>query len=115
MTDKTGRQGSMPQQVKVLVEVVPTMGVIDNGSDINIMGEDLLKRAVAAAIMCNSRLKKVDESPRTHDGQPFILYGRIDIDISFEGTTMQPPVYVSLGTAEPLSALRECLSAVAHY
>ena len=44
----------------------------------------------------------MDKVPKSYDGRPFVLHGRIDLDISFEGTTMQTPVYIKLDTSEPL-------------
>ena len=38
-------KGSHPRCVQVLVEGIPTMGVMDSGADITIMGGDLLIEA----------------------------------------------------------------------
>ena len=75
---------------------------MDSGSDIAIMGKDLLKRVAAAAKLTKNRLKKVDKVPKTYDGRPFTLHGRMDLDITFEDTTMRTPVYIKLDTTEPL-------------
>ena len=40
---------SQPQRVSILLEGVPTMGVVDSGADITIMSKDLLSRVAAAA------------------------------------------------------------------
>ena len=42
-------KGSQPQRVSILLEGVPTMGVVDSGADITIMSKDLLSRVAAAA------------------------------------------------------------------
>ena len=47
------------------------------------MSKDLLRRVAAAAKLGRSRLKKVDKVPRSYDGHPFTLHGRIDLDITF--------------------------------
>ena len=94
--------GSWPQRARVLLEGVPATGVIDSGADITIMGEDLLKRVAAAARLKKSRLKKADKVPRTYDRKPFSLDGRMDLDITFDGVTMQTPVYIKLDASEQL-------------
>ena len=92
-------RGSHPQRVRVLLEGVPTLGIIDSGSDITIMGQDLLKRVAAAARLGKDR---VDKTPKTYAGQPFALHGRMDLDVTFDGRTMRTPVYIKLDTPEPL-------------
>ena len=62
----------------------------------------LLKRVAAATKLGCSRLKEIDKVPRNYDGCPFTLHGRIDLDIRFEGVTMQTPVYIKLDVEEPL-------------
>ena len=66
------------------------------------MSKDLLKRVAAAAKLGKSRLKKVDKLPRSYDGRPFTLHGRMDLDVTFNGTTMQTPVYIKLDASKPL-------------
>ena len=83
----------------MFLEGVPTFGVVDSGADITIMSKDLLKRVAAAAKLGKSRLKKVDKLPRSYDGRPFTLHGRMDLDVTFNGTT---PVYIKLDASEPL-------------
>ena len=94
--------GSFPQRVRVVLEGVPTVGVVDSGSDITIMGKDLLRHVAAAAKLGRSSLKKVDKVPKTYDGQPFTLHGRVDLNINFEGNTMRTPVYIKFDTPEEL-------------
>ena len=95
-------KGSHPQRVQVLLEGVPVMGVVDSGADITIIGKGLLKRVATAAKLGRDRLRRVDKVPKTYDGRPFTLHGRLDLDVSFEGTTLRTPVYVKLDTSEPL-------------
>ena len=95
-------KGSHPQRAEVLLEGVPALGVIDSGADITIMGKDLLKRVAAVAKLKKSKLKKVDKVPKTYDGKRFSLDGRMDLDITFSGITMQTPVYIKLDASEQL-------------
>ena len=95
-------KGSHPQCTEVLLEGVPALGVINSGADITIMGKYLLKRAAAVAKLKKSKLKKVDKVPKTYDGKHFCLDGRMDLDVTFSGITMQTPVYIKLDASEQL-------------
>ena len=95
-------RGSRPQQVPVLLEGVPVLGVVDSGADITIMSKNLLERVAAVAKLTKNRLRGVDKRPTGYDGRPFTLHGRMDLDISFDGTTMKTPVYIKLDASEPL-------------
>ena len=53
----------------------------------------------AAAKLGKSRVRG---EPVTYNGRPFTLHGRMDLDVNFEGLTMQTPVYIKLDAAEPL-------------
>ena len=86
----------------MLVEGVPSSGIVDSGADITIIGKDLLKRVATVAKLKKNRLKEVDKTPRTYNGQPFDLHGRMDLDISFGGITMRTPVYIKLDASEQL-------------
>ena len=46
-------KGSATQGVRVLLQGVPTIGIVDSGADITIVGGDLLRKVAAVA-----RLKK---------------------------------------------------------
>ena len=98
-------RGSRPQQVSVLLEGVPVLGVVDSEADITIMSKNLLERVAAAAKLTKNRLRGVDKRPTGYDGRPFTLHGRMDLDISFDGTTMKTPVYIKLDASEPLLLL----------
>lgn len=87
-------KGSRPQRVEVLVEGVPTLGLVDSGADITIIGMDLLRYVAMVAKLKKDRLKRVDKVPKTYDGRPFVLHGRMDMDISFNGITVLTPVYI---------------------
>ena len=86
----------------MLIEGVPSSGIVDSGADVTIIGKDLLKRVATVAKLKKNRLKEVDKTPRTYDGQPFDLHGRMDLDVSFGGITMRTPVYIKLDASEQL-------------
>ena len=85
--------GSKSQYIKLIVAGVPTLGVIDTGSDITIMGE-LFKKVAAVARLRKRDFKSADKSPRGYDGTPFRLDGRIDLEITIGDRSMKTPVYV---------------------
>ena len=61
-------KGSRPRRVTVLVEGVPSSGIVDSGADFTIIGKDLLKRVATVAKLKKNRLKEVDKTPRTYNG-----------------------------------------------
>ena len=95
-------QGSNPQHAKVDLQGVPAVGVIDSGADITIVGGDLFKRVAAAARLKKKNFKKPDKVPKTYDRRTFALDGRMDLDVSFNGVTMNTPVYIKLDAPEQL-------------
>ena len=80
---------------RVLLQGVPTVGIVDSGAE-------LLKHVATAAKLKRDQLKEVDKTPKTYDGKSFALHGRMDLDISFGGITMLTPVYIKLDAPEPL-------------
>ena len=56
----------------------------------------------AVARLRKKDLKKSDRVPRTYDHRPFTLDGKMDLDLSFDGTTMRTPVYIKMDAREPL-------------
>ena len=95
-------KGSKLRRANVVVAGVPTNGVIDSGADITIVGGDLFRRIVAVEKVKKRQFKPVDKLPHTYDRRPFHLDGKIDVDITFTGTTMKTTVYVKLDAAEQL-------------
>ena len=83
--------GSSPRHAHIEVQGVPTEGVIDSGADITIMGGDLFKRVASVARLKKKNFKPADKVPRAYDQRPFSLDGRIDLDITFCGTTLKTP------------------------
>ena len=99
---RMGDNGSCQQHANVLLQGVPARGVIDSGADITIIGADLFRRVAAVARLKKKQLKKADKIPRTYDRRTFALDGKIDLDISFDGSTMNTPVYIKVDAPEDL-------------
>ena len=95
-------RGSKQQYANVQVEGVPAQGIIDSGSEITIMGEELFCKVAAVARLRKSQFKNPDKVPRTYDGRIFALHGKLELDISFEGKTMKTPVYVKVDAPDQL-------------
>ena len=77
---------------------MPAQGIVDSGADIAIIGGELFRIVAAVARLRKKDLKKPDRVPRTYDHRPFTLDGRMDLDLSFDGTTMRTPVYIKMDT-----------------
>ena len=79
--------GSCPRRAEVVIQGYLAVGIVNSGTDITIMSEDLFKRVAAAA----TRLKKKDFEKANkvactmYDCQSFLLDGRMEMDISFSG------------------------------
>jgi len=87
-------KGSSAKGVVVQVQGVPAVGVVDSGSDITIMGAELFAKVAVTARLHKRDLKKADRIPRTYDHRTFSLDGRLDLDIKFDGKSLNTPVYV---------------------
>ena len=98
VADKGGRT----QRAKVLVQGVPTDGVVDTGAEITIIGGDLFRKVAAANRLKKNEFKSPDKTPRTYDGQVFSLDGRITLDVCFGDKTMKTVVYVKMDATEQL-------------
>ena len=94
--------GSRSRYAQVEVQGVPAQGIVDSGADITIIGGELFRRVAAVARLRKKDLKKPNRVPRTYDHRPFTLDGRMDLDLSFDGTTMRIPVYIKMDAREPL-------------
>ena len=84
------------------VQGVPACGMLDSGADISIMGGALFRKVVAVAKLKKRGLQRPDKTPRNYDQTPFTLDGRLELDISFAGTTMRTPVYVKMDAPDQL-------------
>ncbi len=58
-------EGSRPRCVRVQIQGVPVVGVLDSGADITIMGGALFKKVAAAAKLKRKDLHGSDKVPRT--------------------------------------------------
>ena len=56
----------------------------------------------AVARFRKSQLKKPDKVPRTYDRRPFVLDGKMNLDISYGGVTMRTPVHINMDAPEQL-------------
>ena len=87
-------KGSSAKGVVVQVQGVPAAGVIDSGSDITIMGAELFAKVAVTARLHKRDLKKADRIPRMYDQRTFSLDGWLDLDIEFDGKSLNTPVYL---------------------
>lgn len=95
-------KGSESQCVRVLVQGVPAVGIVDTAADITIIGGDLFRKVASVARLKKRDFRPVDKTPRTYDQKPFKVDGKMDLDISFEDITMQTPVYIKMDAADQL-------------
>ena len=94
--------GSKPQRAPVHVQGVPMPGVVDSGADITIIGGEMFKRVAAVAKLHKKDFKPPDKKPVNYDQKPFIIDGRVDLDVAFQGRSIRAPVYVKMDAAEQL-------------
>ena len=94
--------GSRPRCVRLQIQGVPVVGILDSGSDITIMGGALFKKVATAAKLKRKGLKQSDKVPRTYTHKPFILDGRMDLEVSFGNTTMMTPIYMKMDARDQL-------------
>ena len=95
-------RGSRPRSARVDIQGVPAYGVVDSGSDVTIMGGELLYKVAAVAKLRRRDLKPPDKIPRNYDQRPFTLHGKMDMTITFGGRVLTTPVYIKMDTEEPL-------------
>ncbi len=95
-------KASRPRCAPVDIQGVPAYGVIDSGSDITIIGGELLRKVAAVTKLRKKDLKPPDRAPRNYDQRPFKLHGMINLSISFAGQVLTTTVYVKMDTVEPL-------------
>jgi len=87
-------KGSSAKGVVVQVQGVPAVGVVDSGFDITIMGAKLFAEVAVTARLHKRDLKEADRIPRTYDQRTFSLDSRLDLDINFDGKSLNTPVYI---------------------
>ena len=94
--------GSHTRCAKVSVQGVPVYGIVDSGADITIIGGSLFKRIATVAKLKKKQLKPPDKQPKTYDGKPFSLDGRINLEVAFNDKVMTTTVYIKLDAKEQL-------------
>ena len=92
----------MSQCVKVQLQGVPAYGIFYSGADISIIGGDLFCNIASVARLKKRDFKKADKVPRTYDQKPFVLDGRMDLDVTFDGKTMCTPIYIKMDAHDQL-------------
>ena len=92
-------QGSRLQLIRVEVSGVPLDRVVDTGADITRIGAEAFK---TVAKLRQRDFKRPDKTPWTYDQKTFRIDGRIDVDITFQESTMRTPVYIKMDTKEQL-------------
>ena len=60
-------KGSRSQCMRMLVQGVPSVGLVDTAADINIMGGDLFKKVASVARLKKRDFKTANKTPRTYD------------------------------------------------
>jgi len=94
--------GSRPRCVRVQIQGVPVVGILDSGADITIMGGALFKKVAPAAKLKRKDLHRSDKVPRTYNRKPFTLDGRMALDLSFGEKTMTTPIYLKMDAHDQL-------------
>ena len=82
--------------VTVLLQGVLSIGLVDTGADITIIGGELFKRVAAKARLKKWDFKRADKTPKMYDQRSFTLDGRLDLDIEFHNKVLHNPVYVKM-------------------
>ena len=92
-------EGSKSQCAHVRVQGVSAYGIINTAVDITIR---LFKKIATIARLKKKNLKLPDKKPRTYDQRTFMLDGRMNLDITFNGKTMCTPVYIKMDAQDQL-------------
>ena len=99
---KVKDEGSKTHCARVQVQGVPMYGIIDSGADIMIIGGSLFRKLANIVRLRKRDLKKPDKVPRTYDQKPFILDGRMDLEVSFADKMMTTSVYIKMDAHDQL-------------
>ena len=95
-------KGSQLKCTQIDLQGFPVYGVIDSGSNITIMGGDLLRRVASAAKLRKRDLKPPDRTPQNYDQRPFKFHGRMDLSLFCWRDALTMSVYIKMDTPEPL-------------
>ena len=85
---KVKDEGSKTHCARIQVQGAPMYGIMNSGVDITIIGGSLFRKLANIVRLRKRDLKKPDKVPRTYDQKPFILEGRMDLEVSFADKTM---------------------------
>ena len=94
--------GSRSQLARVDIQGVPADGVVDTAADITIMGGKLFALVAASARLKKKDFRKPDKVPRSYDRRVFQLDGCMELDVTFEGTTLTTTVYIKMDAFDQL-------------
>ena len=95
-------KGSDPKCVTVLLQGLPSIGLIDSGADITIIGGELFKRITAVPRLKKQDFKRADNTLKRHDQRSFTLDGRLDLVIEFDNKVLHTPVYMKMDSPDQL-------------
>ena len=97
-----GNNEKESRYVEVKLEGVPVTGLIDTGSDINIIRGDLFYMIVEKAGLELSHLKAPDHKAFTYDQKPVTLDGQMNMTFGFGEKVLHATVYVKLVAPDQL-------------
>ena len=102
LTVRLSDHGSKAQSVRLLVQDVPAIGIVDTAADITIMGGKLFQKVASAAKLKKKNFKPSGITPRTYDQKPFTLDGRMELDMEFNDKRMKTTVYIKMNVHDQL-------------
>ena len=88
--------------VKVKVEGVSVIGLIDTGSDITIIRGDLLHHILSTAGLESTIIRPARQRACAYDQKPITLDGEVDVNISFGEKTFGTTVYIKFVAPDKL-------------
>ena len=94
--------GSRPHLARVVIHGVPADGIIDTAADITIMSGKLFALVAAVAKLRKRNFRKSDRIPGNYDGREFHLDGCMEMNLTFQDTTLSTTVYVKMDAIDQL-------------
>ena len=77
-------------------------GIVDTGTSITIMGEEMFKPVAATAKVHKRDIKPADKTPCNYNHKPFSIDGKLKLKVTFLDLTMKTDSYVKMNAHEPL-------------
>jgi len=102
LTVRLSDRGSKAQSVRLLVQDVPAIGIIDTAADITIMGGKLFQKVASVAKLKKKNFKPPGITPHTYDQKPFKLDGRMELDVEFNDRKMKTTIYIKMNAHDQL-------------